>query len=85
LAGHAFILGGFGAAMAAFINAALVIVLLMFALAFVIASAQEQVITFIRAHIGQVKRWGGWILVIVGAWFILLAIFADFFAGIFPV
>jgi hypothetical protein len=71
--------------MVAFANAALVIVVLMFVLAFAIAGAQETVIATVRAHVGEVKRWGGWILTVVGAWFILLAIFADFFARIFPV
>ena len=69
----------------AFANAALVIVLLMFLLVFAIATAQETVIATLRAHVGLVKRWGGWILIIVGAWFILLAVFADFFALLFPV
>jgi len=32
-----------------------------------------------------VKRWGGWILVVVGAWFLVLAIFAGFFESIFLV
>lgn len=31
------------------------------------------------------KRWGGRILLAVGAWFIALGIFAEFFAEIFPV
>jgi hypothetical protein len=69
----------------AFANAAVVIVLLMFLLVFGIATAQETVIATLRAHVGQVKHWGGWILIIVGAWFIILAVFADFFALLFPV
>jgi hypothetical protein len=32
-----------------------------------------------------VKRWGGWVLAGVGGWFIALAVFADFFADVFPV
>lgn len=33
----------------------------------------------------QVKKWGGWILVAVGWWFILLTVFSSFFAELFPV
>lgn len=69
----------------AFANAALVILLLMFLLVFAIATAQEKVIATIHAHLGEVKRWGGWILTVVGIWFIILAVFAGFFAQIFPV
>jgi hypothetical protein len=32
-----------------------------------------------------VKRWGGRILIAVGVWFLVLALFADFFEGVFPV
>jgi cytochrome c biogenesis protein CcdA len=78
-------MGGFGATLTAFANAALVIVLLMFLLALAIATAQERVIATLRAHVGEVKRWGGWILTIVGAWFIILAVFAHFFARVFSV
>jgi hypothetical protein len=78
-------MGGFWPGMISFANAALVIVVLMFVLAFAITSAQETVVTSVRARLGEVKRWGGWILTVVGAWFILLAIFTDFFAAIFPV
>jgi len=31
------------------------------------------------------KRWGGRILLVVGAWLIALAVFAGFFARVFPV
>jgi hypothetical protein len=35
--------------------------------------------------LGAVKRWAGWVLVAVGVWFIILAVFADLFMRIFPV
>lgn len=38
-----------------------------------------------RARAEDVKRWGGWILIGVGAWLLALAAFPDFFAGRFPV
>jgi hypothetical protein len=69
----------------AFVSAAAVIVLLMFFFALAIAMAQEGIVGAARAHATQVKRWGGWILILVGGWLIVLAIFADFFARLFPV
>jgi len=59
--------------------------ILFFGLAVGIAIAQEQVVSTLRAHTAQVKRWGGYILMTVGVWLLMLAIFADFFARIFPV
>jgi hypothetical protein len=77
--------GGFTAAMVAFVNAALVIVVLMFFLAFTIATAQDRLLGAIRGQVSTVKRWSGWVLIAIGAWFIILAVFADFFASLFPV
>lgn len=57
----------------------------MFTLALLLASAREQLVDRIQHGAPTVKRWGGRILIIVGAWFITLGIFADFFADIFPV
>lgn len=54
-------------------------------LSLVVGRAQEQTLQRVQASSTQVKRWGGWILVMVGAWFLILAIWADFFAGVFPV
>jgi hypothetical protein len=65
--------------------AALVIVVLMFSLSLSLASAQERVVTTMQAGAPSVKRWGGRILVLVGAWFIILAVFAGSFARVFPV
>jgi hypothetical protein len=61
------------------------LVLLLFALSLAIATAREQTVEGLRASGPAVKRWGGRILVLVGAWFLILAVFADFFAGLFPV
>ena len=65
--------------------AALVIVLLMFTLSVAVAGAQERLVSAMRAHVADVKRWGGWILVAVGLWLMALTVFADFFATLFPV
>lgn len=77
--------GGFTAAILAFAVAALVMVALIFTLAAVIGSAAERVGASMRASTPNVKRWGGRILVLVGAWFLVLAAFAPFFTKLFPV
>ena len=57
----------------------------LFLLAYAIATAQNYIVGVVRARIVDVKRWGGWILIVVGAWLLILAVFAEFFTGIFPV
>jgi hypothetical protein len=57
----------------------------MFALALVLAAAQERTVEAMRAGAPAVKRWGGRVLVLVGVWFIALGVFADFFADVFTV
>lgn len=71
--------------MAAFGVAGLVIVLLIFGLAIAIGTAQTEFITRLRAEAPQVKRWGGFILIIVGLWTIAIGIWAQFFSQFFPV
>lgn len=65
--------------------AALLLVALMFAAALTVATAQEVTVARLQAHAPTVKRWGGVVLVLVGTWFIALAVFADFFAEVFAV
>lgn len=65
--------------------AGLVLVALFVALSLAIGSAQKHTVERLRASSKEVKRWGGWILVAIGTWFLALSIWADFFAGIFPV
>jgi hypothetical protein len=69
----------------AFVTAAVVMVLLMFSLSLLIATAQEQIVGALRANVTQVKRWGGVILMFIGLWLIALGIWAKAFAQIFPV
>lgn len=57
----------------------------MFTAAFLVAGAEESTLERIKVQAPTVKRWGGWILIAVGVWFLTLAVFAGFFAGIFPV
>ncbi len=65
--------------------AGLVLILMFVGLSFVVGRAQQHTLERARASSAQVKRWGGFILIAVGTWFVVLAIWADFFAGIFPV
>ena len=60
-------------------------VALVFTAAFSVASAEQRTLERIKAQAPTVKRGAGWILVTVGVWFITLAVFADFFARLFPV
>lgn len=78
-------MGGFVAAFAAFIVAALAIAVLVFSLALGVARAQEETVDAIRARAPQVKRFGGYILIAVGGWTLALALFTDFLARFFPV
>lgn len=78
-------MGGFQAAFVAFVVASVVLILLVFGAAFGVAGAQDQTVERLKAEAPRVKKWGGWILTVVGVWFLVLAAFADFFAGIFPV
>jgi hypothetical protein len=72
-------MGGGAAGATAFAAAALVMVALTFGLALVVASAQERTVAALRAGAGRVRRWGGFVLVGVGAWTLASAIFVDAF------
>lgn len=59
--------------------------LLIFILALLVGTAQQEIVTRLRASTLAIKRAGGYILIAAGAWFMLLAIFAGFFrAALFP-
>ncbi len=62
-----------------------VIVLLLFGLAVIVTTAQQLVITQLRAGTSLVKRWGGAVLIVVGVWTLASAILAGQFARLFPV
>ncbi|MGH3442911.1 MAG: hypothetical protein ACRDUY_12900 [Nitriliruptorales bacterium] len=85
LAGESLTAGGFAVAFFAFGVAAAVLVVLLFAASLGVAVAQEAVVQRVRAAGPTVKRWGGWVLVVIGTWFVALGVFADTFARIFPV
>lgn len=69
----------------AFATAALTLVVLTFSLALLVDRAREATIERLRASAPRIKRWGGVILVLVGAWILLLGLFAEEFATLFPV
>ena len=85
LAGYALTVGGFAGAFTAFAVAALVLVGLVFASALAVGGVQESTIERLEVQAPIVKRWGGRVLVVLGVWFLALAVFADFFADVFPV
>ena len=55
-------------------------VVLMFTLALIIGGAQARTVDAMKVGARTVKRWGGRILLLIGAWFIALGVFSDFFA-----
>jgi len=69
----------------AFAVAALAMVALVFTLALVIASANDRVAASMGESAPVIKRWGGRLLLVIGAWFLVLAAFASFFARLFSV
>ncbi|MEX2550581.1 MAG: hypothetical protein WD638_10160, partial [Nitriliruptoraceae bacterium] len=77
--------GGFGAALTAFVVAAVVMTGLVFTAAFVVAGAHRVTVERVQAQAPTVKKWGGYLLILVGVWFLALAIFVDVFAVLFPV
>jgi hypothetical protein len=59
--------------------------ILMFGLSFAIAFAQERLVDTLSASVVSIKKWGGRILILVGLWLLVLAVFAQAFAQLFPV
>jgi hypothetical protein len=57
--------------------AAAMIVILMFTASIGAAAAQASTLNRFTTSGPAVKRWGGRILIVVGAWFLVLALFAD--------
>lgn len=57
----------------------------MFTLAVLLATARERLVERIKDGAPTIKGWGGRILILVGAWFITLGVFANYFADLFPV
>ena len=58
---------------------------LLFAASFLVVGARETTLGRVRASAPAIKRWGGYVLIVVGAWFAALGIWAEAFANLFPV
>lgn len=65
--------------------AAVVLVVLLLGASFLAVGARETTLQRARASAPAIKRWSGYVLVLVGAWFVALGIWAEEFAGLFPV
>lgn len=72
---HALAIGAAPAAFLAFSTAAATLVALLFLLSLTIALVEEQAMRRVRARVTRVKRWGGYVLLIVGGWTFLTAAF----------
>jgi cytochrome c biogenesis protein CcdA len=60
-------------------------VILFFTLSLLVASAQEQVLRAMRAETLRIRRWGGMVLIGMGAWLLALAIWGQALVDILPV
>ena len=85
MAGQALTTGGFAGAVTSFTVTALVLVLLLVAAALSVAISQERLVVQFRSSAPAVKHWGGYVLMLVGAWFVVLGIFANTLACLCPV
>ena len=72
-------------AFTAFVVSALTIAIVMAVLIIAIGTAQAHAVRSLKGATRSVKRWGGIILIMVGGWLLVLEIWADTFAQIFPV
>ena len=77
LAAQSLITGNVWTSVFTFSVAAATIVILMFTASIGAAAAQASTLNRFRTSGPAVKRWGGRILILVGAWFLVLALFAD--------
>jgi hypothetical protein len=67
------------------VAAAATLVFLLFGAALVTAGARGSALARMRAGAPAVKRWGGYVLLLVGVWFVALGAWADAFSGLFAV
>ena len=58
---------------------------LLFAASLLVVGTREAAMERVRASALAVKRWGGHVLIVVGAWFIALGIWAQTFGDLVPV
>lgn len=59
--------------------------ILILGAAVAVSLSQEAAVERLGAATPTIKRWGGWVLITVGTWFIVLSVFSDTFEDLFPV
>lgn len=59
--------------------------ILIVSAAVAVSLSQEATVERLGAATPTIKRWGGWVLITVGTWFILLSVFSNTFEDLFPV
>ncbi|MDW3221080.1 MAG: hypothetical protein R8F63_20945 [Acidimicrobiales bacterium] len=59
--------------------------ILILGAAVAVSISQVATVERLGAATPTIKRWGGWVLLIVGTWFVLLSIFSNTFEDLFPV
>jgi cytochrome c biogenesis protein CcdA len=69
----------------AFATAAASIILIMAFMLLLIGTAQNRFLQPLRAGVQSIKQGGGLLLIVVGIWLMILAIWADKFTQIFPI
>lgn len=60
-------------------------VILILTAAVGVSVSQKATMERMGAATPTIKRWGGWVLITLGTWFILLSAFSSTFEGLFPV
>ncbi len=77
-------MGSETAAFLAFSATAVTIIFLLVFLIIVVGMAKNRFLQSLRSGSQQIKRGGGLVLILVGAWLVILAIWAELFAQLFP-
>ncbi len=77
--------GGFDAAFVAYLVTGVTLVMLILVSAVVVAVGRDAAIGDLTTLAPSIKKWAGWVLVAVGGWFFLLAVFSEQFVDLFPV
>ncbi len=65
--------------------AGVTLVALTFSAVLAVATAEERVASRLKARTPGIKRFSGYLVMLVGVWMLVLAVFADWLANIFTV
>ncbi|MAT82943.1 MAG: hypothetical protein CMD39_01500 [Gammaproteobacteria bacterium] len=65
--------------------AGVTLVALTFSAVLAVATAEERVASRLKARAPAIKKFSGYLVMLVGVWMLALAIFADWFAKVFTV